>query len=1044
MIKINSKTKIIISLVLAMVIIVVSFAIVLSKCTGGGNIFSPKENKINFENYAEGSLKKINEGKLKSGNFSIVKEKDNKVLKVSLDKKVELEISNSSAQKTLQYDFKFTNEFLNEYNGIYTVLRRNDKSNTGIGSVVLPKNDNQVNTVCYIPQLTWQSGVADIKSDTWYTYKAQLTDNIIRIKVWKRTDKEPNTWNALQILEKEYTKANKFSSSVIYIPKNSGNGELFLDNIYITKFAAKDETHVNVVASPVAGGSVFGKGYYQKNDTAVVKAQPREGYSFIGWRTADGKELSKDAEYAFKVTQNITVKAIFEKSEKGMVSPMKISAFTANGQTEQAVINNKNKTVDLRLASDVDLKNVICYYYTDVDSGVRCEYTLDLSTKTAKIGEGDDAWTINAVQNPVMMSLYVNNATGSDSNDGKTADNAFKTIEKAKETIKAVKNWSGDIQVIIAKGEYVLDKTLKVGVEDSAQKGYTVIYKGEEQGKTVISGGKAVTGWKKLTSATAPEGLPTATASNVWVADAPAGIEYSRDLYVNGVRATLASSGALKNANFKYWAHKGYTITGEWTKIADWKNPTDIEFVYEIAWTYSVIPVSSIKTSEDGTVTVNMLKRAFACIHDKTSASLQYESNKNPGSIQNAIELLDSPGEWYFDRTDRKIYYYPKDGASPNNQSVIIPTLEKLVEVKGEAAEVGTTDKADDTVPANYVYGITFKDIAFRYASYLEPHTEGRVEIQANFTAKDFPSTLFTRYKTEGAVTFNYAQGARVEGCSFTAFSSSALDFGEGVSGATICNNNFQGIGGSAIQVGDVAMRDAQPFSPTYYKDDVTLVENSDSDPWRITKNILVFSNRINDIGTQFKGSIGIFGGYVTDLTISHNEISNTPYSGISIGWGWGEIDSNSAAKGRWGSFTTDSTQLRYVVENNNISNCMQRLVDGGGIYTLSYMPGSILRGNVIHDITGSTLRFAIYNDQASGGFVDMSENVSWNLESKNDYHYQLTGPQYNKESDKACNAMMAVGNYIDRTTAPTPAEAEAYAIVQRSGVKGKIPVIPN
>lgn len=38
---------------------------------------------------------------------------------------------------------------------------------------------------------------------------------------------------------------------------------------------------------------------------------------------------------------------------------------------------------------------------------------------------------------------------------------------------------------------------------------------------------------------------------------------------------------------------------------------------------------------------------------------------------------------------------------------------------------------------------------------------------------------------------------------------------------------------------------------------------------------------------------------------------------------------------------------------NNHIYNCMMLLCDGGAIYTLGYMPGTVISGNYIHNSAG-------------------------------------------------------------------------------------------
>lgn len=55
-----------------------------------------------------------------------------------------------------------------------------------------------------------------------------------------------------------------------------------------------------------------------------------------------------------------------------------------------------------------------------------------------------------------------------------------------------------------------------------------------------------------------------------------------------------------------------------------------------------------------------------------------------PNYIENALELLDLPGEWYLDRSDKTLYYKPRPGEEMDKAEVIVPVLEKLVELRGQ------------------------------------------------------------------------------------------------------------------------------------------------------------------------------------------------------------------------------------------------------------------------------------------------------------------------------------------------------------------------
>ena len=89
--------------------------------------------------------------------------------------------------------------------------------------------------------------------------------------------------------------------------------------------------------------------------------------------------------------------------------------------------------------------------------------------------------------------MYVS-PDGSDSNDGSAAS-PFKTIEKAKETVRTLDKSGGDIVVKIADGFYSLDDTLLFSEEDSGNENCTIYYEAEE--------GAAVSYthlWKRLAS----------------------------------------------------------------------------------------------------------------------------------------------------------------------------------------------------------------------------------------------------------------------------------------------------------------------------------------------------------------------------------------------------------------------------------------------------------------------------------------------------------------------------------------------------------------
>jgi hypothetical protein len=172
----------------------------------------------------------------------------------------------------------------------------------------------------------------------------------------------------------------------------------------------------------------------------------------------------------------------------------------------------------------------------------------------------------------------------------------------------------------------------------------------------------------------------------------------------------------------------------------------------------------------------------------------------------------------------------------------------------------------------------------------------------------------------------------------------------------------FHDISGTAIQLGDVLKPDHHP-----------------DDPRAIVKNNTIANNTIHDVCVEYKGGVGIFVGYTEGTLIAHNEISRLPYSGVSMGWGWGEEDAGGGAANYFQPFryATPTPARNNRVEHNHIHHVMQELQDGGGIYTLGNQPGTAIRANHIHDSRGAP--GGIYLDEGSG-FIEVAGNLVYGV----------------------------------------------------------------
>ena len=62
--------------------------------------------------------------------------------------------------------------------------------------------------------------------------------------------------------------------------------------------------------------------------------------------------------------------------------------------------------------------------------------------------------------------------------------------------------------------------------------------------------------------------------------------------------------------------------------------------------------------------------------------------------IQNDYELLDKPGEFYFDKTEKMLYYIPRENEDLSSAEVVVPRLETILDYKGTPVASGDMNTA--------------------------------------------------------------------------------------------------------------------------------------------------------------------------------------------------------------------------------------------------------------------------------------------------------------------------------------------------------------
>jgi len=492
------------------------------------------------------------------------------------------------------------------------------------------------------------------------------------------------------------------------------------------------------------------------------------------------------------------------------------------------------------------------------------------STSTLPVTTNNPSFS-TSTQTSSLPTVYYVSSQGSDTNIG-TIDKPFQTIEKVKKTIRdRGSNFTSDITVYLRGGTYGLTEPLSFDYQDSGKNGFTVIYKNYPNEIPIISGGKIVGNWTQ-------EG-------NMWKAYVGSGLTV-RQFYVNGKRAIRArSNGGLAGATK---IATGYTTSD--TSMQNWANVSDIEFVSNTFWRLYRCPVQGIS---GGNITMQQ-----PCFDRSQADKYQgYDGTMGlPTWIENAFELLDSSGEWYYNRTTGYLYYIPRSGENMISVVAVVPALENLI--------IG-----------NNVSNIKFEGLTFSYATWNKPSTaEGFAEVQANFATYN-SGGQFTPPLAN--VTFTGTKNVQLERNVFIHLGGAAVHLGNGSQNNLIRGNNFYDISSNGIMIGD----NSNP---------------KETNANLITKDNIISNNFIRRAGVEYQGAVGIWIGYTQNSVVEYNELANLPYTGISLGWGWGANDPTVAKDNK--------------IQNNYIHDHMKALVDGGGIYTLSAQPGSVIANNVIQN----------------------------------------------------------------------------------------------
>ncbi|MBL9179916.1 MAG: right-handed parallel beta-helix repeat-containing protein [Verrucomicrobiaceae bacterium] len=481
----------------------------------------------------------------------------------------------------------------------------------------------------------------------------------------------------------------------------------------------------------------------------------------------------------------------------------------------------------------------------------------------------------------------------------------------------------GDLPAVLEQARKS-PKPVRIIVEDGIHPLMETITLGKDDSQVTWSGknavfmaGKAVTGWQKADG-------------GMWKAVLPDKAWKFEQLWINGRRATLArtpnkgfhhiteavGAGVFPDLKENMNFHAFSIAQGQFDMLKAIPQAERDDVLLTVTHAWAV-GQCRIKALNDDALAVQIKGRS-------RYPFVEFEPDQRWWA-ENFRAALDAPGEWFLDKAKGEVLCLPLPGEDMTKAEVIAPVVDKFIIMKG-------------------AHDVRFEGISFQYSNHLYP-ADGLHDGQAATTS-------------DGAIEIEDSHGIHFENCEIAHTGLHAIWFKNGCADSTVKHCHLHDLGGGGVYVGETRRPEEE----------------------RVNHHIVIDDCIIQHGGRLHPSACGVVFTHTQFCTVTHCDIGDFFYTGVSAGWNWGYGDTASCAT---------------LVVNNHIHHLgWAYLSDMGGFYGLGTSPGTVVRGNHVHDVAAHRYGgWGLYNDEGSSTVL-MENNLvhdTWNAGFHQHYGYYNT-----------------------------------------------------